>query len=71
MLSGPVHIGAAAPPQLIRVLLDHPDRVFPVKIAGIESAGELKKAIKEEKKQRLRGIDADCLDLRKVRASVA
>jgi hypothetical protein len=37
-----------------------------VKIAPEESVGALKKAIKEEKKQRLRDIDADALDLWKV-----
>ena len=65
--SGPGHIGAVAPPQLITincwVLSDRPESVFPVKIAPEESVGTLKKAIREEKKNKLRGIDADALDL--------
>ena len=45
--------------------------MFPVKIALEESVGALKDAIKEKKKQRLREIDADALDLWKVREWIA
>jgi hypothetical protein len=67
VLAGPVHIGAVAPPQLISlncwVLSDDSDRVFTVEIARGKSVSLLKKLIKAEKKQRLRDIDADALDL--------
>jgi hypothetical protein len=68
--SGPGHIGAVAPPQLITincwVLSDDLDCVFPVKIAPDESVGALKKAIKEEKKPAFDHIPADRLGLWKV-----
>ena len=47
------------------ILGDEPERVFTVKIASSETVSTLKDAIKE-KKHRLRGIDADSLDLWKV-----
>ncbi len=75
ILSGPLHIGIAAPPQLITlncwVLSDHPDRVFPVKIAPEESVGALRKAIKEEKRPVFDDIPADRLDLWKVSKQIA
>jgi len=48
------------------VLGDQADRVFPVKIAGTESVGNLKDAIKEKKKPALEHITADSLTLWKV-----
>jgi hypothetical protein len=51
------------------VLGDDPRRVFPVKIAGSETVGGLKKAIKEDPSSKgdFNGIDAKYLDLWKVR----
>jgi hypothetical protein len=72
--SGPVHIGAAAPPQLITlncwVLSDDPARVFSVTIALGESVSGLKKAIKEEKRPDFDSIPADRLDLWKASVRV-
>jgi hypothetical protein len=45
---------------------DDPNSVFPVKIAGNESVGTLKKAIREENQETFQGIDARSLKLRKV-----
>ena len=45
------------------VLGEKASRVFPVKIAGTESVGTLKKAIKEEKRPAFDQIPADVLDL--------
>lgn len=45
---------------------DGPKHIFPVKIAGTESVGALKKAIKIEKQHLLQHVDADNLDLWKV-----
>ena len=41
-------------------------RIFPVKIAGTESVGALKKAIKAEKKFAFQHVDADALLLWRV-----
>ena len=49
------------------VLGEKASRVFPVKIAGTESIGTLKKAIKEEKRPAFNQIPADVLDLWQVR----
>jgi len=48
------------------VLGEPRNRIFPVKIAGIESVGALKKAIKDEEKHTFQHIDADALVLWKV-----
>ena len=48
---------------------DDPRRVFSVKIAKSETVDALKKAIKDETKHTLDGIDAHTLDLWKVRIS--
>jgi len=48
------------------VLGGDPNRVFEIKIAPTESVSALKKAIKEEKKQTFRDVDADTLQLWKV-----
>jgi len=39
------------------------DQAFPLKIAGTETVGALKKAIKEEKKVAFEQVDADALKL--------
>jgi hypothetical protein len=51
------------------VLGDDYNRTFPVKIANNETVAALKKAIKEEKKRAFLDVDADSLDLWKVRFS--
>jgi Crinkler effector protein N-terminal domain len=45
---------------------DDPDYIFPVEIAATKTVGDLKKAIKEEKKHAFRDVDADILVLWKV-----
>ncbi|KAG1860902.1 hypothetical protein F4604DRAFT_1957637 [Suillus subluteus] len=45
------------------VLGDDPRRVFEIKIAPTASVSALQKVIKDAKKQRLRHVAADCLDL--------
>lgn len=45
------------------ILGDPSNRIFSVKIEAKESVGSLKRAIKEEKKQRFSYVDADTLDL--------
>ena len=45
------------------VLGDDSSRVFPVKIAAMESVGTLKKVIKDEKKPAFDHLTADSLDL--------
>lgn len=52
------------------LLGDDPQRVFPVEIAKTKTVGGLKKAIKDEKKHAFDGIDADLVDLWKVRNSI-
>jgi len=42
---------------------DHPNRIFPVKIAPTETVGALKDAIKAKKKKRFEHVDADALGL--------
>lgn len=49
---------------------DHPNCIFPVKIAPTETVGALKKAIKEEKKPALDHLSADTLGLWNVSISV-
>jgi hypothetical protein len=48
------------------VLGDDSSRLFTVKISSSENVSILKKAIKEEKKHALEGVDADTLVLWKV-----
>ena len=45
------------------VFREKASRVFPVKIAGTESVGALKKAIKEEKPVAFHHVDANTIDL--------
>jgi len=45
---------------------DEPGRIFPIQIAQTKTVGDLRKAIKDEKKNAFRDVDADRLDLWKV-----
>ena len=46
---------------------DDPSRIFPVKIASTESVGTLKEWVKDKKKHAFEHVDAEALNVWKVR----